>query len=198
MTVAYREALESAWTALSGKDIEALAHGSGGATGDGGIVVEVLGRRCLVAPSDRSLSIDNAPAGTVEAILVLHYIANAAGTEPSGELVSYRQLPGGNVYYPAFKSRVADVIGGMYHRDPPAVAKAMIGMRASRVRQGDDSFVVKVFPKLPVTIILWRGDEEVPSSSIVLFDGTAPLLLDAEELAAAGAMIVDRLSASMP
>ncbi len=198
MTDGYRVALDKAWKALAARSLEVQAGNAGGRAEDGRIVIEVLGRRCTVDASERLVYMGGEVAGVVGSVLVLHYLTNAIGVMPSGRLVSYRQLPGGDVYYPAFRSRVVDVIGGTYDRDPAGVIAALGSMNAERRAGGGNAFVVPAFPRLPVTIVLWRGDDEVPGAAGVLFDETAPLFLPTEDLAEAGCMIADSLRPQRP
>jgi hypothetical protein len=195
MPEGYQGAVEDAWRALMTKDLERQAGNAGGSFDRGAVTIRLLDRRCVVDAGPRTVVIDGRGADPGETLLVLHYLANAAEIEPSGRLVSYRQLPGGSVYYPAFRDRVTDVIGTAFDRDPQAVIDALKGLGAVRGGQGDASFVVSVLPKLPVTIILWRGDEEVPGAASVLFDDTAPRFLHVEDLAAVGTLVADRVVA---
>jgi len=194
MPEGYQGAMEDAWRALTDEDLEMQARNAGSSFDQGVITIKLLDHRCVVDAGPRTVVIDGRDADPGEALLVLHYLANAAGIEPSGRLVSYRQLPGGNVYYQAFRDRVTDVIGTAFDRDPQAVIDALNGLGAVRGRQDDISFIVPVFPKLPVTIVLWRGDDEVKGAASVLFDDTAPRFLHVEDLAAVGTLVADHVA----
>lgn len=194
MAQAYGAALEEAWARLGKGDLEEMAVNAGGTVENGTLIIETLGRRCSVDLRSRNVVVNGREAGTLESIVVLHYLSNASPAGPTGRPVSYRQLPGGNVFYGAFKRRVIDAISSMFDRDPGAVTRALEAIGATR--QGGNKFVTAVFPKLPVTIVLWSGDEEVPAAASVLFDETAALFLHIEDLAEVGAMIVDTLASS--
>lgn len=195
MTEGYQGAVEDAWRALMDEDLGKQAGNAGGLFDRGVITIKLLDHRCVVDAGPRTIVIGGRGADPGEALLVLHYLAHAAGIEPSGRLVSYRQLPGGSVFYPAFRDRVTDVIGRAFDRDPAAVIDRLEGLGAVRGGHGDASFVVSVFPKLPVTIVLWRGDQEVSGAASVLFDDTAPHFLPIEDLAAVGTLVADRIAA---
>jgi hypothetical protein len=49
------------------------------------------------------------------------------------------------------------------------------------------------FPKLPIVIALWIGDEEVPASANILFDANAGNILPTEGLSVAAGVLVGRL-----
>jgi len=127
------------------------------------------------------------------AILILHYLANANESQPTGKTISYRQLPGGNVHYPAFRARVTEDIGTVFHHHPSQLVAAAELIGGRKQEYGDASVMIPVFPKLPVTVIVWRGDDEVRGSANVLFDESAPRFLSTEDLAAVGTFLVSRL-----
>ena len=50
-----------------------------------------------------------------------------------------------------------------------------------------------VFPKLPLAVVVWRGDSEFPPDVNILFDKTANTILRTEDLAICGALTVSKL-----
>ena len=50
-----------------------------------------------------------------------------------------------------------------------------------------------VFPKVPLAVVLWRGDDEFPPEVNILFDRTANSVLRTEDLAICGALTVSKL-----
>jgi hypothetical protein len=191
MLPGYREALDGAWAGLLSKDLAAQA-GRTGASFDGRrFVLGVLGRRCVVDVVERAITADGREADSLVSIVVLHYLASASAVAPTGRALSYRQLPGGNVFYGAFKRRVVDAVGALFDRAPGPVVEAMKAMGGSNA--GGMKFIVPVLPRLPVTVVLWPGDDELPSSAAVLFDETAVSFLHVEDLAEVGAMLADEL-----
>jgi hypothetical protein len=193
MKEAYPAALEDAWQALASKDLGVQARMAGGTVEDGRIVLSTFGRRCIVDPVGRRITLDGKGVKQLGAILVLHYLINASQVQLSGHGISYRQLPGGNVYYPAFKARVIDVLGGMFHHDPSLLFASVTMMGAKKKEFGDASVIIPVFPKLPVTVIVWKGDTVVHGSANLLFDDTASRFLHTEDLAAVGTFVVAQL-----
>jgi hypothetical protein len=190
---AYPAALADAWQALSAKDLGVQARLAGGTLEDGQVVLRSFGRRCVVDPGGRRITLDGKVVKQLGAILVLHYLTNASEVQPSGHGISYRQLPGGNVYYSAFKARVIDNLGVLFHHDPRLLFASLRTMGAMKREFGDASVVIPVFPKLPVTVIVWKGDPEVQGSANLLFDDTAPRFLPTEDLAAVGTFVVAQL-----
>jgi hypothetical protein len=190
---AYQGALGTAWEVLESKDLAMQAKLAGGAMEGERVRLRTFGRECVIDPLCRSATIDGREVKELGAILILHYLANANEARPSGRTISYRQLPGGNVYYPAFKTRVIEYIGATFHHYPLQLVSAAKLLGAKKQEFGDASALIQVFPKLPVTVIVWKGDDEVRGSANVLFDDSAPRFLNTEDLAAVGSFVVSQL-----
>jgi hypothetical protein len=54
--------------------------------------------------------------------------------------------------------------------------------------------LVPVFPKLPLTVIVWKSDDEVRGTANVLFDESASKFMNTEDLAAVGTFLVSQLT----
>jgi hypothetical protein len=58
---------------------------------------------------------------------------------------------------------------------------------------GDAAATYLAFPLVPVTHVLWGGDEEFPPEANILFDDTIPQRLSTEDIAALAGASVYRL-----
>ena len=114
----------------------------------------------------------NAPCKDYISILILHYLQQKLKGLPSinGEWISFKQLEGGQGYYPAFKKRVIDPVMRKYGWHPDALLELIERFKTKSVQLADASIVLDVFDGVPVLITLWRGDEEFGPEANVLFD----------------------------
>jgi hypothetical protein len=105
-------------------------------------------------------------------ILVLHYAAKRIAGLPliSGEWIDFRQLDGGQGYYPTFKKRVIDTIKRKYGANPEALLKLSERFKAKREESADTSVCLEVFEGVPVLLQVWKGDEEFGPEANILFD----------------------------
>lgn len=190
---AYQGALGLGWEGLAGKDLATQANLAGGVLQKGTVGLRVFGRDCIIDPACKCISMDGRPVKELGAIIILHYLANATVAQPTGKTLSYRQMPGGNVYYPAFKTRVIDNIGTVFHQNPMLLIASAKLLGAKKLGFGDASVLINVLPKVPVTVIVWKGDDEVRGTANVLFDESAPQFLNTEDLAAVGTFVVSQL-----
>ncbi|WP_088187479.1 DUF3786 domain-containing protein [Desulfosporosinus sp. FKA] len=126
-------------------------------------------------------------------ILILHYLANIAEVEETGRLISFKELPGGSIYIQPFTHRAIDPLVRFFG-DKPDKLKAVVSHLGGYANSlGDVGVTIRAFPRVPVTLILWRGDDEFPASGNILFDSSASLMLPTEDYAVLASAIVARL-----
>jgi hypothetical protein len=126
-------------------------------------------------------------------IILLHYLAHASGALLSGELVTYEDIPGCRSYAPVFDRRVTRPLVSAFGYDRDAFARAGASLGGREEDFGDVSFRLDAFPRLPITFILWEGDEDFPPSMKVLFDRTVPNYLPLEDIVVVSKMATTRI-----
>ena len=126
-------------------------------------------------------------------VLVLHYLINSSATTLRNKLISYRELPDGNVFYNAFRSIAIEPIAQEFGMDLEKFEKKASALSGRKVKLGEIAFEFKVFPRVPVTYILWGGDEEIAASANILFDESASEHLHTEDLAEVGEVVTHLL-----
>ncbi len=124
------------------------------------------------------------------AILFIHYLNNADGRQPTGKLKHFREFKEGQFYEPAFNRRTKEVLVSVFGSDPSPMITAGEKLKGKILQTGDAAVELSYFPCVPITCILWRGDEEFPAEATVLFDETADAFFGAEDMAVAGQMAV--------
>jgi hypothetical protein len=82
------------------------------------------------------------------------------------------------------------VLISVFGSDPAALVTAGKRLNGKILQTGDAAVELSYFPCLPITCILWRGDDEFPAEATVLFDETADIFFSAEDMAVAGQMAV--------
>jgi hypothetical protein len=188
----YEQALRIGLEILERKDPGRVAARSGCDLVDRAIIVPHLERHVVLELDQKKFSIqetaEEAPIWL--AILVLHYLNNADGRLPTGTLKHFREFKEGHFYEPAFNRRTKEILVQAFGHAPELMKKAAIKLNGKITNTGDAAVELEYFPYLPVTCILWTGDEEFPPEASVLFDETANLFFSAEDMAVAGQMAV--------
>lgn len=199
----YREAFRLAVAALRGRDPGSLARGSGAVLEDSGRTL-----RLPYLGVDHRVDLDTgvvvrlgadgpASVGTTTAVLVLHHLLHAAPRPPTGRLVSFRDLRGVSGYWPTFRKRAVLPVLRAFASRPEALVEAGLALGGERASFGDAATTLRIFPFVPVTYVVWRGDEEIPSEASILFDETVASWLPGEDIVLAasfGAYALVRLA----
>jgi hypothetical protein len=141
----------------------------------GRLVVPFLGREYLLPVPDG----DVIPAS--KEILLLHYLTGASGAPPSGEKVSFKDLPDGFIYNEPFKNRVIRPLVSAFGGRPQQLVKAGTNIGGQPAPFGDAATEIPALPRLPVVFFIWVGDEEFPPDGGVLFDANITSYLAAED-----------------
>ncbi|HMM05493.1 MAG TPA: DUF3786 domain-containing protein [Clostridiales bacterium] len=129
----------------------------------------------------------------VAKILVLHHAAYSRGGGLADKMVSYKELPGGDIYINPFTHRCIDALVGIFAKDLEALKKA-VGATEYRVENhGDFSCTVQVLPMVPLTLILYEEDEEFPAAGNILFNGNAASHLHTEDYSQLSAYLISNL-----
>jgi len=185
---AYAEALREAWDVALTKELAQLAESGGGSSsqpGLGKLLLQVIGNECEVDFTSRTmhyLSPERRPLRTEMQVLVLHYLLGSHKGDVTGSMVTFREFEGGAVYYPAFKKRTIDLLVENFGAAPELLAKAAAGINGESLGKGSSSARLWFFPKVPVDVIVWQGDEEVPASANLLFDEGTGKILPTEDI----------------
>jgi hypothetical protein len=168
----YDAALSQAYEELASLAPETVCERSGVRYSDGEYYLQWLSE-------EKALS----KASTAHKIVWIHYMTTRGIKDPSGRLMPYRDAPGGALFYDAnFTKRVIRPFVKTFGNDLQSLYNVGEVFGGQKVNNGDASIVLKVLPYMPITYILWSGDEEFEPTASVLFDETAKSWLCAEDL----------------
>lgn len=125
--------------------------------------------------------------------LFLYHLSLADGSPLAGTWVSFRDLPDGWLYHQAFQGYTGALLVRTLGDDTAALARAAEAAGGSLIDIGDCSYAFQVLPRVRLAIVYWRGDEEFPAESKVLFDAAAAHYLPIDGLAFVGSHLVQHL-----
>jgi len=131
-------------------------------------------------------------------ILVLHYFTSSKGTPPTGILINFKQLPGGVSYFPAFFQRAINPLVKHFGQKPELLIDIAAKLGGYKEDQGDVSMTVNAFDHVPITLVLWRGDEELAPNGNILFDANVSDYLSTEDVTVLIETIIWRLVKDIP
>ena len=146
----------------------------------------------------RILSVScNSSAKDYTSIILLHYLIKklTLGNLPAltGDWKEFRELAGGEAYYPAFKKRTIDHILTKYGSNPDALLSATERMNAKRSGLGDVGIVIYPFDQVALLVKISRADEEFGADGAILFDSNIEKIFCMEDIVVLTEIIVHQL-----
>jgi len=188
----YEQALKISLEIFGRRDPGRMAQRAGARFEGRSLILPHLDRAIVINVDTQRFTMDqtNEEAPIWLAILALHYLNSADGRQPTGKLKHFREFKDGQFYEPAFNRRTKEILVSVFGMDPDPILIAAQKLNGKIIGTGDAAVELPYFPCLPITCILWRGDDEFPPEASVLFDETADLFFSAEDMAVAGQMAV--------
>lgn len=149
----------------------------------GSFLVPSLGQELVVDAASRTISgrtIEGdgllARLGHHLRVPLLGYLAGSRAVPPTGRLRTPESLGGGRIFGHGSHRLPLDRLAAAYEADRDGFAARAAGLGASKPTAGDPGdlgLVLHPVPLLPVTLVLWGGDEEFPGRASLLFDENA-------------------------
>ncbi len=159
------------------------------------IIVKYLNQSYLIALPDINISL-LAGEETVplrDKILILHYFTMAKGTSLSNRMITFKELPEGTNYLPTFSKRTINPLVSNFGGEPQRMADIAGPLGGYKADYGDMAVTINAFPRVPITLVLWQGDEEFTSEGNILFDSAIVDYLPTEDIIVLSEVIVWKL-----
>jgi hypothetical protein len=115
----------------------------------------------------------NSSPGYLEQLCILTYLIHAKDMASSGRLVRPEALPGGEFFFRGTHALPTTKLQEVCGTEPTLLTKATGKLAAAKSNYGDASITLQALPQVPLTFIVWAGDNEFPARASVLFDETA-------------------------
>ena len=148
------------------------------------VIIQYLNQSYLITLPDIEISLVDG-AGEIpirDRLLILHYFTSAKGTPAANRLITFRDLPEGSVYAPTFSLRTIKPLVDNFGQEPHLLMEAGEKLGGQKADYGDMAITISAFSRVPITIILWRGDDELAPQGNVVFDATISDYLPTEDI----------------
>ena len=181
----YGQAYDLAAKRLRGiQDIKELCRRGGALCREDKIIIKYLNQDYQINLPEVKISGENRtePVPVKEQILILDYLTRAKGTTLSGKLITYKDLPEGVAYFRTFYQRTIKHLVSTFGAEPSRLLASGEKLGGGKAEYGDISVTIPAFPCVPITFILWHGDEEFSAEVNILFDSTVTDYLSVEDI----------------
>ena len=134
------------------------------------IIVSMTGKTMQSGSKESDLLLNK--LGDYSRLSILWYLVNAKEISFTGRLLRPEDLKGGNIYSKGTHILPLDQIADKYGNDTDELLRRGIELGGEVLDYGDTSLRLFPFPRVPVTIIVWKGDDEFPSRADLLLDSS--------------------------
>ncbi len=153
-------------------------------------VVTLLNAEFVVNIADKSITSAQSdpaerPAEFLEQLCALAYLINSKDVPLAGKLVNGLALPGGQFFFRGVHCLPTEKLEDVFGDRPQALIEAAEPLGAEPCEFGDASVVLRILPRVPVTMVVWGRCEEFAARASILFDKTAADQLPLDALLAA-------------
>ncbi|MHC4220795.1 MAG: DUF3786 domain-containing protein, partial [Planctomycetota bacterium] len=140
----------------------------------GSFLVTLLNKKYTVNLSNSQICDSTSqPANFLQQLCILAYLINAQDLPLAGKLVKPENLPTGPFFFRGIRSLPLEKLKEAFETSPAKLYRSAEIFDAKRCQFGDSSIELNVLPRIPVTIVIWAGDDEFESRVSILFDRTA-------------------------
>jgi hypothetical protein len=133
------------------------------------------------------------PCGANAEAALLYYLRTADGAALTGQWIGFQELPEGTFYSRAFQGYSGDELVRHFGEDLESFRRAAKRAGGVSLPWSDAGFSFLPFPRVPLAIVYWLGEEGIPTRAQVLFDKAASHYLPTDALAGMGAQLVHRI-----
>jgi hypothetical protein len=135
-----------------------------------------------------------APLASFHLALLLYYFTTCDGTPPTGQWISFSELPGGRFYNQAFQGYTGRLLVNAFQNNLPGFCEIAAQIGGTRVLSpGDAAFTFQALPLVSLMVVAWQGDEEVQPAYQVLFDAAVSHHLPTDVCAILGSSLTRQL-----
>lgn len=114
-------------------------------------------------------------------ICILHYLTDISQEKPNNEYISFKEIPNGFIYQTPFTNRCIRRLIKMFGNNKEELVRKGLKLKGVVKKIGDSAITIPVFPKIPITLVIWEGDDEFPPNGTILFDKATSVCLPIED-----------------
>lgn len=131
--------------------------------------------------------------GLMEKAILLRYLDNAKEASGEEKLVGFNELPSGSFYAPAFSEGVVKSFIDFFGEEPEKLEWTAKRLGGREIPFGDVGMKIPFLPKVSISFVIWKGDDEFPPNGKVLFNSNISSYLSTEGVVIASAMLFNEL-----
>lgn len=130
-------------------------------------------------------------------IFLIRFLLEGCASTGSGNFLTYREMPWGDVYLTPFTGRCLTRAAFTFGTRLKAFTGAAEKLPCIPIHYGDAAYQIEVMPGYEIRLIVWEGDDEFPPNSQILFSDNFPKAFSAEDRTVVGDLVITELKRRM-
>lgn len=182
----YQISKERALKVIGSFDVKALSDKTGATIQDHSLVFNFYRWQIKFIPESLSLDIPKEIFSKSTEGLILHYLAYSNGEKPKNDWINFYQIKDASLYLPVFNKRTINIIQLKVKSLDNFIEKCnFLGGERHDFTSSAIAFKFNVFPLVPLLLVFYEGDEDLPSEMKFMFDSSVIKNLSAEDVVVA-------------
>jgi len=180
---------------LGVREVSDLARTCGAELVDGRILMKVWDTAVAIDPLD-FIARDAESGEELDLLMqgvIAYYLHTSDGTQAANNWIAFTDLPDGRFYTQAFQGYTGRELGQHFGNDVGRFAESAVACGGTAVPFGDAAFRFQALPLVPLLLVCWQGDEDLPPSYKILFDAHTEHHLPTDACAILGSILTRRL-----
>ncbi len=153
-----------------------------GAVREGNIFnIDLIGEALAVDPTAQRITNTHQPDQRVDyqaGVVLLTTLAHSKGVPPSGRMAVPQELPGGRMFFTGAHTVANAPIAEAFQSDAAKFVDHALSLGGKRIEGADVALQLPGLPRVPLYLLLWEGDSEVPARAVIGIDDRAHFHLD--------------------
>jgi hypothetical protein len=126
-------------------------------------------------------------------LVIIHYLLKAQEIEILGEWISEKDIPGGTTFFRGPHEIPTNLISLRFNNNISEFKERCEQLQGTPLNMADAAYRFKITPRIPVAVLYWRGDDDFPAESKILYDRTITEHLASDVIYALAVGICKRL-----
>ncbi len=126
-------------------------------------------------------------------LFIIHYLLTSKEIEITNEWISEKDIPGGTTFFRGPHQIPTNLISLRFNNNVNEFKERCKQLHGIPLNMADAAYRFKITPRIPVAVLYWKGDDDFPAESKILYDRTIAEHLASDVIYALAAGICNRL-----
>ncbi len=126
-------------------------------------------------------------------LFIIHYLLTSKEIEITNEWISEKDIPGGTTFFRGPHEIPTKLISFRFNNNINEFKERCEQLHGIPLNMADAAYRFKITPRIPVAVLYWKGDDDFPAESKILYDRTIAEHLASDVIYALAAGICNRL-----